>query len=309
MASKINPQDLLVTTAKDGVKRLHRPTCKRVAEGSPKVSALVEDGKVGGLARATAATCCKPSADLVDAAQELAAEEFAARISGWEAEEANDQLADLAQEAAEDPELVEADAEALDDEATAEVLMDEDGVTPVDEDTEGDHPELAETVVATVEAPAEALVHAAESLEAAAAEVKHAAEAVAAPAPEKDTRPVKPVYLDKSKAPRYHWKVLGREVAPLIAEAFEVDAKPVMASYSVELRSEDAEVLEQAAVFLAGLWASAAAAVKTYRKTDADYAALPPKGTKWSTSERFLAEQKFLRAFAADRVAEASSII
>lgn len=282
MASKINPQDLLVTTAKDGVKRLHRPTCKRVAEGSPKVSALVEDGKVGGLARATAATCCKPSADLVDAAQELAAEEFAARISGWEAEA--------------ETELVEADAEAQDDEATAEVLAEEE-------------PELVETVVATVEAPAEALVHAAESLEAAAAEVKHAAEAVATPAPEKDTRPAKSVYLDKSKAPRYHWKVLGREVAPMIAEAFEVDAKPVMASYSVELRSEDAEVLEQASVFLAGLWASAAAAVKTYRKTDADYAALPPKGTKWSTSERFLAEQAFLRAFAADRVAEASSII
>src|SRR5690606_41864708 len=86
MASKINPQDLLVTTAKDGVKRLHRPTCKRVAEGSPKVSALVEDGKVGGLARATAATCCKPSAELVDAAQELAAEEFAARLAGVESD-------------------------------------------------------------------------------------------------------------------------------------------------------------------------------------------------------------------------------
>ena len=304
MASKINPQDLLVTTAKDGVKRLHRPTCKRVAEGSPTVSVLVEDGKVGGLARATAATCCKPSADLVDAAQELAAEEFAARISGWEAEA--------------ETELVEADAEAQDDEAAAEVLAETAPARATSEEAWGaaswagateEEPELVETVVATVEAPAEALVHAAESLEAAAAEVKHAAEAVATPAPEKDTRPAKSVYLDKSKAPRYHWKVLGREVAPMIAEAFEVDAKPVMASYSVELRSEDAEVLEQASVFLAGLWASAAAAVKTYRKTDADYAALPPKGTKWSTSERFLAEQAFLRAFAADRVAEASSII
>ena len=282
MASKINPQDLLVTTAKDGVKRLHRPTCKRVAEGSPKVSALVEDGKVGGLARATAATCCKPSAELVDAAQELAAEEFAARLAGWESDS----------EA-----VVEADAEAQDDEAAAEA------------DPVGDPAEPAEIPVATVEAPAEALVHAAESLETAAAEVKHAAEVVATPAPAKDTRPAKSVYLDKSKAPRYHWKVLGREVAPLIAEAFEVDAKPVMASYSVELRSEDAEALEQASTFLAGLWASAAAAVKTYRKSDADYAALPPKGTKWSTSERFLAEQAFLRAFAADRVAEASSII
>src|SRR5690606_33198187 len=115
MASKINPQDLLVTTAKDGVKRLHRPTCKRVAEGSPTVSALVEDGKVGGLARATAATCCKPSAELVDAAQELAAEEFAARLAGWES----------------DSEAV-VEAEAQDDEAAAEADPADDPAEPAE---------------------------------------------------------------------------------------------------------------------------------------------------------------------------------
>lgn len=137
----ISAQAVLVSTAKDGVKRLHRPTCKRVSAEAVSVESLLEEGKVGGLSKSTPASCCKPSATLVAEVHTLATDAFNAQLTEWSSEEP--------------------DAEADDDQAVAELMeqIAEEADAEAEAAEDGDAPETAEEpaeVTPEPETPAEA---------------------------------------------------------------------------------------------------------------------------------------------------------
>lgn len=101
-----------------------------------------------------------------------------------------------------------------------------------------------------------------------------------------------------TKALRYHWSNLGVYAARKVAKDFGLLEKHDSDKYTVTLTTgkSDEDSLVQAADALVTLWTDIHAAFVSWRKTDAEFKALPAMtSSRWASSERYIAERGWLR--------------
>jgi len=104
------------------------------------------------------------------------------------------------------------------------------------------------------------------------------------------------VALSEAKVSKHYWLAFGKGGASTVAESLGVEVafdNPSQTVFFVGDRANDAREA------LLALWIAGFADFKEWRRTDPQYKALPSQDTHWATSERYAAEQAWLRGFTA----------
>lgn len=96
--------------------------------------------------------------------------------------------------------------------------------------------------------------------------------------------------------PKYLWRAAGKLALRVLADEPITSAK-VNADQTVSIETADWSAATDLVNEVEQTWTEAVAAFKVWRKTDKAYKALPPRGSAWSTSERFRAEESFIAGF------------
>lgn len=98
---------------------------------------------------------------------------------------------------------------------------------------------------------------------------------------------------------KHYWKSFGVDGGRLVAEGIGVELSSSNSKdLSFILTGATPEMLIDASSQIEDMWSQGFEAFKTWRKTDEVYKNLPPQTFKWVTSDRYAAEQAWLRDFA-----------